>query len=302
MNFEQLEIITTLSEEKSFSKTANKLHMTTSAVSQAVANLEKELKITLFERSKQGSFPTTQGQYVIRNAYSILEQKKDIYTYANKRFQEPKVKLRIGCIPGINGAIIESIRMLQKEYPFVEVSIIEKNTEELLKELQQKKFDFALIAFSDNIVNHNLQYDIKKILDGSFYFAVNKNDPIANKEVLKYEDIINEPLAIYDDKFLLNYISHIENKIEKSAHILFQTNNFNSIINAVEQNIAISFGPYYAMINDYYSKLNNIKMIPAIEDKDIISAGLWFLQIKNDSLNEIAEELLLSIKNNIKVL
>ncbi|MGG7163485.1 LysR family transcriptional regulator [Clostridium ihumii] len=300
MNFEQLEIITTLSEEKSFSKTANKLHLTTSAISQAVSSLENELKIKIFERSKQGSFPTIQGQYIIRNAYMILERKKDIYAYCDKKFQSPKVKLRIGCIPGINSPLIKSLQKLKNEYPFIESTIIEQNTEELLILLQQEKLDFVLIAFSDNIKNHNLNYEITKIIDGEFYFLVNQNSPIASFDILDYENIINQPLAIYNDKFLLNYLSHIENETQKSANVLFQTNNFSSIINSVEQNIAISFGPSYAIMNDSYDKRNNIKTMKVVNDNNTLSPALWFLKIKNKSLNEMGEELFKNFNEEIK--
>ncbi|WP_034438915.1 LysR family transcriptional regulator [Clostridium ihumii] len=300
MNFEQLEIITTLSEEKSFSKTANKLHLTTSAISQAVSSLENELKIKIFERSKQGSFPTIQGQYIIRNAYMILERKKDIYAYCDKKFQSPKVKLRIGCIPGINSPLIKSLQKLKNEYPFIESTIIEQNTEELLILLQQEKLDFVLIAFSDNIKNHNLNYEITKIIDGEFYFLVNQNSPIASFDILDYENIINQPLAIYNDKFLLNYLSHIENETQKSANVLFQTNNFSSIINSVEQNMAISFGPSYAIMNDSYDKRNNIKTMKVVNDNNTLSPALWFLKIKNKSLNEIGEELFKNFNEEIK--
>lgn len=302
MNFEQLSIITTLSEEKNFSRTANRLHLTTSAVSQAVSSLEKELGVTIFERSKKGKFSTTKGQYIIKKAYIILENKQDIFTYVNNKNSFPKLKINIGCIPGINYLLIKAIQFLEREFPFIQVSIDEQNTQNLIAALREEKYDFSLLAFSDNIENHNLNYNMKKIVDGSFYFSVNKESQLANYNVLDYETIINEPIAIYEDKFLLNYISHMENKTGKSAHILFKTNNFASIINSIDENMAISFGPSYAIINDFYNNLRDIKLIPAIEDRDTISPALWFLKTKNSSLNEIGDELYKFIKNNINTI
>lgn len=301
MNFEQLNIITTLSEEKSFSKTANKLHLTTSAVSQAVSTLEKELDTKLFERSKRGAFPTIKGQYIIKKAYIILEKKQDIYTYTSNKSNFPKLKLNIGCIPGINYILIKGIQLLEREYPFLEVSITEENTQNLLNLLKEDKCDFALIAFSKNIVNHNLNYHIDKIVDGSFYFAVNKKSHLAKYEVLDYETIIKEPLALYKDKFLMNYLSHIESKTKKKGRILFKTNNSMSIINSIEENMAITFCPSYTIINDFNNISEHIKLILAVEDKEVISPSLWFLKSKNKSLNEIGEELLKFIKDNIKL-
>ncbi|GAA0077763.1 LysR substrate-binding domain-containing protein [Clostridium sp. CTA-5] len=300
MNFEQLQIITTLSQEKSFSKTANKLHITTSAVSQAVSSLEKELGINIFTRSKQGSFPTTKGQYIIKNAHIILEKQLDIYDYVSNRINFPKIKLIIGCIPGVNYPLIKSLQILQNEFPFIETLIIEQNTQELLKSLQQQKFDFALIAFTDNIKNHNLPYKLTKITNGSFCFAVNRNSPLSTYNILTYDKIIEYPLAIYQDNFILNHLSYIEGKTHKSAHILFKTNTLNSIMNTIQQNMAISFGPDYTMINDFPEKLSDIKIIPVEEDSETFSPSLWFVQTKNKSLTEIGTLLCTFIKQNIK--
>lgn len=110
MNFEQLNIITTLSEEKSFSKTANKLNITTSAVSQGVSLLEEELGIKLFDRSRSGTYPTTKGQYIINKANFILDKKREIYNYASNKSKFPKLKIRIGCIPGVNYPLIKAIK------------------------------------------------------------------------------------------------------------------------------------------------------------------------------------------------
>lgn len=302
MNFEQLNIITTLSEEKSFSKTANKLNITTSAVSQGVSLLEEELGIKLFDRSRSGTYPTTKGQYIINKANFILDKKREIYNYASNKSKFPKLKVRIGCIPGVNYPLIKAIKKIEIEFPFVELKIIEANTEELLLMLKEEKCDFALIAFSDNIVNHSINYNISKITEGSFYFAVNNKSKLSSKEVITFDDIIHERLAIYDDKFLINLISNVESKTGKEAKILFKTNNFISIVNSVEENIAISFGPSYVIVNDFYGKLNNIKTIPMVQEEDVLTPSLWFLSIKNKSLEEIGEEFINSIKENVKLI
>ncbi|GAA0220649.1 LysR substrate-binding domain-containing protein [Metaclostridioides mangenotii] len=212
--------------------------------------MEKELNVIIFKRSKQGSFPTTKGQYIIKNAYKILERQNDIYTYVNNKFTLPKIRLRIACIPGINSSLIKALYELKMEYPFAEISIVEQNTQDLLLSLQQEKFDFALVAFSNNIKNHNLHYEIA----------------------------------------------------QKPANILFKTNNFISIINAVEENMAISFGPSYSIINEFNHKKDNVKIIPVIEDENIISPSLWFLAIKKNHFDEIGNDLLSLIKEKIKIL
>lgn len=62
MNFQHFEYILILAEEKSFSKAADRLFMTQSALSQYVRKLEKQLNITLFDRKNGPVTPTPEGE------------------------------------------------------------------------------------------------------------------------------------------------------------------------------------------------------------------------------------------------
>ena len=55
MNIEQLQYIIEVSELGTIAKAADKLHVSHSAISQAIANLESELGITIFNRSRSVS-------------------------------------------------------------------------------------------------------------------------------------------------------------------------------------------------------------------------------------------------------
>ena len=62
MNIEQLQYIIEVSEQGTIAKAAENLHVSHSAISQAIASLESELGITIFNRSRSGSICTTEGK------------------------------------------------------------------------------------------------------------------------------------------------------------------------------------------------------------------------------------------------
>ncbi len=302
MNFEQLNILTILTQERQFSKAANRLHMTTSAVSQAISKLEGELGMTLFQRSRKNTFPTTDGQYVIRIAHIILEKRQEIYDYTSDRHHLLKLKIKIGSIPGIIDHLVRSIEMLQHEFPLIEIDMIEFNTQDLIKALKEEKVDFALLGFSDSLPNYHLPFDLIKLTDGAYYFAVNQQSPLAKYNKLNYTQVIQHPFALYQDSYILNYVSHIENKTHQSIRVLFKTNNMSAIIKSVRHNMAITFGPHYAVFNSFFDDLRSIKVIPIEKDPEVLTTYLWFVCSQDNSLASLSQTLLTLVRQELRLL
>ncbi|WP_113927598.1 LysR family transcriptional regulator [Bacillus sp. P14.5] len=62
MNIEQIKYILEVSKEGSITKAAERLHLSPSALSQSITQLEKELGVTIFSRSRKGTTPTSEGK------------------------------------------------------------------------------------------------------------------------------------------------------------------------------------------------------------------------------------------------
>ncbi len=72
MNLNQLKSFVSVHETLSFAKTARKLFLTQSAVSQQISSLENEIGHTLFERTRQSVKPTREGRLFFPYACHIL--------------------------------------------------------------------------------------------------------------------------------------------------------------------------------------------------------------------------------------
>ena len=78
MNLEQFQYIIEVSEQGTIAKAAEKLHVSHSAISQAIASLESELDLTIFNRSRSGSKCTTDGKAVVKLSLEIMNKIKEL--------------------------------------------------------------------------------------------------------------------------------------------------------------------------------------------------------------------------------
>src|SRR5271165_613098 len=72
MDLNQIEAFLAVAQERTFSKAAQKLHRTQSAISQTVRKLEDEVGEPLFDRSSRGGVLTDAGQVLKDYAEKLL--------------------------------------------------------------------------------------------------------------------------------------------------------------------------------------------------------------------------------------
>lgn len=197
--------------------------------------------------------------------------------------------MKIAVVPGVIPPLVEAINKLKLEFHFVEMEIIQEKTQNVLTSLQMEQVDFALIMHSDNIQNKSIPYNIKKICNGEFHIAMNKNSKLAFYNQIDYETLIKEPLALYQDEHILDYVRHIEKETGEYSNTLFVTNNSNSIIYAVKNNFAITISLQFTFNNEYRNFYNDIKQVPIKVDENRQPFSLWFVSSKRNDLTEITD-------------
>jgi DNA-binding transcriptional LysR family regulator len=126
MNLSQLEVLAAIAETGSFTEAADRVGLTRSAVSHAVANLETELGITLLERERGSIAPTTVGNCILQNVREILANIENIQQEAARACGLEAGKLRIGIVSSISPAIWSGVlRKFRQEYPGIELVTFE---------------------------------------------------------------------------------------------------------------------------------------------------------------------------------
>ncbi len=253
MNFEQLRYIVVVAESGSLLHASKKLHITQSALSQAITKVEDTLDIKIFNRSRLGTTPTDIGEDVIEKAMEILEGFQELKRIADVNHTE---RLRIGTVPNSLYYLPKTLATFKREYPSTTVEIEEGKSEDIIEGVVQKKIDIGIIALNEipqdiydkDVAVHTLFYDKMKV-------AVSKRSSLAFKKNVTIQDILKHPLVIYDHEQIWRFMRNIESKYGP-ADIIFSSNNIDSIRQMISENLAITIASEYA-INKHCTGLHS---------------------------------------------
>ena len=167
MNSKKLKYIITIAELKSISKAANELFISQPSLSSILSNLEKELGVTLFNRSTSPLSLTYAGEKYIKIAKEILSLesnlKKELFDISNMK----KGKLTVG-IPSVRGTHVLPLILpkFKEKFPAMEIHLIEGDSNYLEECLFSGKVDLVLTSLPTNHkkINCELLYEEKIML------------------------------------------------------------------------------------------------------------------------------------------
>jgi len=135
-------------ETGTFSKAAELLHITQSAVSQRIKFLEEHFGQQLLDRSGQRLALTTAGQMVFNKARDILEKEKELLTCLQDSAAQKHLSLC--CTPTFGMAYLPQVlsNFIRAHSDINDLKFIFLQPEEALRGLRQEEFDLAAIEHS----------------------------------------------------------------------------------------------------------------------------------------------------------
>jgi DNA-binding transcriptional LysR family regulator len=176
----------------SFTAAAKLIGVTQSAVTRAVADLERQLGYDLFHRTARGAFLTDSGRSFADRAARLLDDERELLT-GEARMGDPLAGvLRLGVSPAIlEWAILEPITALKARHSGLRFEVFGSPFERMAPMLRNGSVDIVLglnDAFSEwpDFSRHPL-WELKAALFGRKDHPLFGDGPITRDRIARYE-------------------------------------------------------------------------------------------------------------------
>lgn len=195
LEFRHLRFITTIAEEGSMTRAAEKLNVVQSNLSKQISELEELFQVTLFHRLRNGVQLTSAGQSFYNFACQMLELREESVN-SLQAVQDAETKpLRLGFSQFIEHAVLQAVSQAYRDlFPRGSVELEGDDTDALLRRLERSELDAALITLPFQIEG----LDSQSLLHERMVVCVRKDDPLAQKDELEASDL-NGKLGIFSD-------------------------------------------------------------------------------------------------------
>lgn len=190
--FRVLKYIDMIYRERSFSRAAQKLHLAQPSLSLTIKKFEQDIGIQIFDRSATPIRLTDAGEVYIRGIQQILSIENDLEAYIDDYNELRTGKLIVGAAHLFASYLLPGmIAQFQKQYPHVEVRLVEGNLNSLYQMLLEGEIDLLI---ESNDFDEAL-FCCMNLREEHILLAVPRSDP-ANEVLADYrlnaEDICRD--------------------------------------------------------------------------------------------------------------
>ena len=148
MTLQQLKYVTTVAQTGTISDAARKLFISQPSLTKAVRELEKEMGITIFERTNRGIVISKEGETFLGYARQVLEQAALLEeTYKKKAGRKQEFSVSTQHYSFAVNAFVELIeRYGSEKYDFC---LRETQTYEIIEDVAQMKSEIGILYLND---------------------------------------------------------------------------------------------------------------------------------------------------------
>lgn len=144
---QQINYILELNNERNFQRASEKCFVTQPTLSMQIKKVEDLLGFVIFERSRIPLEPTKEGEQLIDILKDVQLEYGRITSLVQKINGDHTEFLRIGIIPTISAYLISDIfETVQKAMPYLQLSIHELKSEELIVAMEDNQYDIGIMA------------------------------------------------------------------------------------------------------------------------------------------------------------
>jgi DNA-binding transcriptional LysR family regulator len=262
LELRHLKYFKTVAEELHFGKAAARLKMAQPPLSQQIRQLEEELGVSLFHRTKRNVELTEEGQVFLENVYQIFNNLDEAIEKVRMVNRGEIGEIVIGFIASAAYDILPNImKCYRKQYPAIKVVLKQLTSEEQLHSLHDGTIQIGII--SEPTESESVNYEI--IRQEPMVLALPKEHPLASDtSPINLVDIANEPFILTGRDANPRHYDGVINSCYQagfSPKIVQETKEMSSVISLVSSGIGVAIVPTSIQI-----LLNNVIVYREIEN------------------------------------
>lgn len=233
MELRQLRYLVTIAEEQSFTRAAERLYVSQSALSQQVKQLEGELGVQLLDRSGRRVLLTLAGEALLRHGRRALCALDEATAEIGELEALQRGSLLISAVETVVAYIIpRAVSQFTQAYPGIQLRVEERPDEAIEQRLLAGEADLG-IGFVPSVRE---EIETEALYEERLSLIVTGTHPLAGCEAVQLADLDRLPLVLLPTSSCTRrqWDSYAA-QADVTAQILVEMNSIHGILQAVAQ-------------------------------------------------------------------
>ena len=203
MTLQQLKYVTTIANIGSISEAAKRLFVSQPSLTKAIKELEKEMGITIFDRTNKGITVSKEGERFLGYARQVLEQAALLEEqYKSQSGGKKQFSVSTQHYSFAVNAFVELLKGAGIDQ--YDVSLRETQTYEIVDDVAHMKSEIGLLFYNDfnrpvlEKLIHTNELTFTELFTAHPHIFIGKNHPLANKDVVSMDELEEYPYISFE--------------------------------------------------------------------------------------------------------
>jgi DNA-binding transcriptional LysR family regulator len=245
MELRHLKYFLAVADELNYSAAARTLHISQSALSRAVKELEEEIGVTLLNRTTTHVSVTPEGNRLIDLANDILDSIGNAVLEIRHMGDTHAKRIEVGYItPALDSFLHDTMNLTTQRHPDLDIHLHDLSPQQQIEKLTERKLDIALIGSTCKELMS--AYDLFTLCNIPLCLVTTENHRLAKRKSIRLAECENEPfIGLREDTFPgRNHV--IRSCCERAGftpHLIATADTLNSLLAWVKAGRGITLVP-----------------------------------------------------------
>ena len=248
MDLRRLHVLREVGRCGSLTAAAAALSFTTSAVSQQVTKLERDMGVPLLERHPRGAVLTEAGRALLRYAEDIDRTidaaRAEMGEFADLR----RGQLRLGTFPTVGASLMpEVVLAFRARHPEVVVTVVSARRAGLVDRLKRRDIELTLLWDYPWQRVEDAELSTTTLRKDPTLLLLPRSHPLAGADVVRVEQLRDEQWVVRDEHPVADVLRRVCRRAGFEPDVAFAANDYQETQGMVAAGIGIALAPQLAL-------------------------------------------------------
>jgi DNA-binding transcriptional LysR family regulator len=247
MDLAQLEVFVTVAQEGRFSRAAEKLHRTQSAISQTIKKLEDEIGEALFDRSSRDGRLTDVGRVLNEHAQKLLNLRQGAHQALLELRELQQGKLSIAANELTALYLLPVLAQFRRLHPMIKIAVQRSLGRDIPEDIVRHNCELGVLTYDPE----NPQLKSVVVYQDELVFVVPPKHPLASEREIRIQQLGAESFVAhnvsspYREKVIEAFRRH-----KTPLHMAVELPTLQAIKNFVASGNGVAFLPEISVENE----------------------------------------------------
>ena len=251
MTIQQLRYIVALDHHRHFARAAEECVVTQPGLTIQLKNLEEEIGIKIFDRTKVPLKPTAAGMEIIERAKKVLREADAIRDFVVDKKNDLEGTVTLGVIATLSPYLMPLfIKAMRDVAPKMHFTIKESNTGQLMNDVETGAIDIALMATPTG--NPNLKEHV--VFQEPFVAYLHQSHPMAGAELYEMNPHDRPELLLLQHEYCYNAqlldICSLPEPGTRWEQFSYDISSIETLKNLVRAGLGFAIVPQLSVLNE----------------------------------------------------